>query len=154
LPAPPELEALLASLAGELEVCREPWWLIGSAAMAVHGAAVEVRDVDLLLGLEDAESFLAGRGIAAEPGVPDDLFASTVFARWPEPPFMVELFAGFRVRDRAAWRALVPATRETHRIGGAHLFVPSVEELIAWGRLFGRSKDRAREPLLRALLAD
>ena len=156
MPAPPELEPalaeLLASLPGELAACREPWWLIGSAAMAVHGAPAAVRDVDLLLEVGDAEMFLSRRGMAAEAGVPSDLCASTVFASWREPPFTVELFAGFRLRDGDRWRPLVPETREERPIGHTTVFVPSVAELITWGRLFGRPKDRAREPLLQALL--
>ena len=148
---PPELARLLGSLAVQVGACRHPWWLIGSAAMAVHGAAVEVRDVDLLLGIADAKAFSARRGVAPEPGVPSDLFFSAVFAALPAPPYTIELFAGFRVRDGTSWRPLVPETREMHSIGGASIFVPSVAELIAWGRLFGRSKDAAREPLLQAL---
>jgi hypothetical protein len=156
LPAPPELEPALAelldSLAGELASCREPWWLIGSAAMAVHGAEVDVGDVDLLLGEADAEALLSRRGMAAEPGRPSELFSSAIFASWQAPPFAVELFACFRLRDGDGWRPLLPRTRETHRVGDTAVFVPSIGELIAWGRLFGRSKDKAREPLLQALL--
>lgn len=156
MPAPPDLPpaltALLASLAAELAPCREPWWLIGSAAMALHGAPVEVRDVDLLLGLADAEAFLATRGTTAQRGTPSELFSSEIFASLPAPPYTIELFAGFRVREGANWRSLVPQTREARPVGGPRVFVPSVAELIAWGRLFGRSKDAAREPLLQALL--
>ena len=149
----PALAELLAALAGELGACRRPWWLIGSAAMAVHGAAVEVRDVDLLLDRDDAEAFLSRRGIAAAPGVPSGLFASALFGAWEKPPYRVEVFAGFRLREGGAWVALVPETREQHRVGGACLYLPSVAELIAWGRRFGRGKDAAREPLLQALVA-
>jgi hypothetical protein len=156
LPAPPEIEPalarLVASLAGELGSCRDPWWLIGSAAMAVHGAPVEVRDVDLLLGEADAEALLGRRGLAAEPGTPSTIFSSAIFASWPAPPYTVELFAGFRLRHGGGWRPLLPETREMLRVGDTCVFVPAVAELIAWGRLFGRGKDLAREPLLRALL--
>jgi hypothetical protein len=148
----PALARVLGALAAELGACREPWWLIGSAAMAVHGAPVEVRDVDLLLGRPDAEAFLARRGMAAKAGVPSELFSSALFAAWPSPPFTVELFAGFRVREGKGWRRLAPETREMLEIGDASICVPGIAELIAWGRLFGRSKDAAREPLLRALL--
>jgi hypothetical protein len=150
---PPALAGLLAALAGELGACRRPWWLIGSAAVAVHGAAVEVRDVDLLLDPADAEAFLSRRGIAAAPGIPSSLFASALFAAWQEPPYQVEVFAGFRLREGGAWVPLVPETREQHEVRGACVYLPSVAELIAWGRRFGRAKDAAREPLLQALLA-
>jgi hypothetical protein len=152
LPAPPELEAALAGLAAELAACGEPWWLIGSAAMAVHGAAVEVRDIDLLMSETDAEALLAGRGLAAVPGTPGELFSSAIFASWVAPPFAIELFAGFCLRHGAGWQPLTPTTREAHRVGNTTIFVPSVAELIAWGRQFGRPKDKAREPLLKALL--
>ena len=149
---PPALAALIASLGEEMSACAEPWWLIGSAAMAVHGAPVEVRDVDLLLGLADAGAILRARGLAPQAGTPGELFHSAVFGSWQAAPYIVELFAGFRLRDGDGWRLLVPATREMRSIGNASVFVPSVPELIAWGRLFGRGKDKAREPLLRALL--
>jgi hypothetical protein len=126
--------------------------LIGSAAMAAHGAGVNVRDVDLLLSEGDARLFLARRGLPVAPGTPSELFASDIFATWAAPPHTVELFAGFRVRQGDSWQPLAPGTREAHCIGNAPVFVPSVAELIAWGRLFGRSKDKAREPLLNALL--
>jgi hypothetical protein len=149
---PPALAQLLGSLAAELGACREPWWLIGSAAMAVHGAAVEVADVDLLLAVADAQAFLDRRGVAAEAGTPNDIFSSAVFATLPAPPFTVELFAGFRVRGADGWRPLVPETRQMVPIADSTVFVPSIAELIEWGRLFGRPKDAAREPLLQALL--
>ena len=150
----PELAALLVALAGELACCRDPWWVIGSAAMALHGASpLEVADVDLLLGPADAAAVLDRRGIAAVPGTADGRFHSDIFGRWTAPPRAVELFGGFKVRSGGAWREIVPETREAKRVGGSTLFVPSVGELIALGRLFGRSKDAAREPLLLKLLA-
>jgi hypothetical protein len=146
------LAATLADLGGELAGCTEPWWLIGSAAMALHGAPVEVRDVDLLLAPADARAVLRRRGLAADPGSPSTLFSSDVFGSWQAPPHQVELFAGFKVRTGGSWHELVPETRQTLLVNGVALFVPSVEELIAWGRLFGRTKDSQREPLLAALL--
>ena len=151
MPATAELAPALAVLATELRACGEPWWLIGSAAMAAHGAPVPVRDIDVLLGLTDAAALLTARGLAAA-GVPDGRFRSELFASWDAAPFTVELFAGFHVRDGDGWRRLVPETREARNIGNVEVFVPAIAELIAWGRLFDRPKDREREPLLRALL--
>jgi hypothetical protein len=81
LPATAELAPALAVLATELRACGEPWWLIGSAAMAAHGAPVPVRDIDVLLGLTDAAALLTARGLAAA-GVPDGRFRSELFASW------------------------------------------------------------------------
>jgi hypothetical protein len=148
----PALAALLAEIGRELAGCAEPWWLIGSAAMAVHGAPVAVRDIDILLAPDDACALLDRRGFPVEPGAPSALFRSDIFACWEAPPYHVELFAGFHVRDVQGWRELVPETREARTVDGVALFVPAVAELIAWGRLFGRDKDVVREPLLTALL--
>ena len=71
----PPLPAALATtfdLVGRASVSAcDPWWLIGSAAMALPGAAVEVGDVDLLTSPAVAESFckaLDGVAIARHLG--------------------------------------------------------------------------------------
>ena len=149
----PGLAALLRRLAGKLESCRDPWRVIGSAAMALHGAApIAVADVDLLLSRRDARAQLEERGLSVAPGAANGRFRSEIFARWECPPMGVEMFAGFHVRTGAGWLELVPETREPIMLDGAILFVPSVAELIAFGRLFGRPKDVEREPLLLQLL--
>lgn len=149
----PRLTALLRRLAGDLGACRDPWWVIGSAAMALHGASpVAVADVDLLLGRDDAAAQLERNGLAAAPGEEDGRFRSELFGRWHSPPYTVEMFAGFHIRTASGWREIVPETREPISVGSAILFVPAVSELIALGRLFGRAKDAEREPLLLKLL--
>lgn len=147
----PSLSASLVELGSALGDCRGPWWVIGSAAMALHGAAVEVRDVDVLVSLHDARWLLERRGLPASPGTADERFRSEIFGRWEAGQRTVELFAGFKVRCAGEWQELLPQTRECKPIGATSLFVPSIAELIAWGRLFGRPKDAARETLLRAL---
>jgi hypothetical protein len=148
-----KLVAALERLADELAECAQPWWLIGSAAAALHGAReVVVGDIDLLVDRTDAGAILARRRIVAEPGIPDARFRSDVFASWAEGAYRVELFAGFCLRSAGGWRELVPQTRQAVEVGPARLFVPCVAELIAWGRLFGRTKDAEREMLLRPLL--
>jgi hypothetical protein len=144
----PALAAALEETVAALGDCRDLWWLIGSAAMALHGAAVEVRDLDVLVSRRDARSLLERRGLPIGPGQADERFHSEIFGRWDAGGRAVELFAGFKVRSAGEWQELLPQTRECKRIGAASLFVPSVAELIAWGRLFGRPKDAARESLL------
>eukprot|EP01042_Synura_sphagnicola_P034499 gene34499-44255_t len=52
LPAP--LIETLASVAAIMETAQEPWWIIASAAAALHGAKpITVADVDVLLSVED-----------------------------------------------------------------------------------------------------
>jgi hypothetical protein len=147
----PALAAALQETASALGACAEPWWLIGSAAMALHGAAVDVRDIDVLASRRDAAALLRARGLPVRPGREDERFRSDIFGSWDSGTRGVEIFAGFHVRTAEGWRELLPQSRECRRIGATAVFIPSVVELIAWGRLFARPKDAQREVLLRGL---
>lgn len=78
------------------------------------------------------------------PGVPDQLFQSSLFARWPAPGLPVEFMAGLHLHGRP----LTIQSRETRTLGAAILFVPPHAELIAMFPTFGRPKDIARADLL------
>ena len=55
----PSLRQSLAMLAGAVADAADDWWIIGSSAVALHGANVQrVRDVDLLMSANDAERLL------------------------------------------------------------------------------------------------
>ena len=55
----PSLRHSLAMLAGAVADAADDWWIIGSSAVALHGANVQrVRDVDLLMSANDAERLL------------------------------------------------------------------------------------------------
>jgi hypothetical protein len=149
----PALAAALQETVAALRACEEPWWLIGSAAMALHGAAVDVRDIDVLASRRDAAALLQARGLPVRPGREDERFRSEIFGSWSTGARGVEIFAGFHVRTAGGWRELLPQSRECRRIGVTAVFVPSVAELIAWGRLFDRPKDAQREALLRDLVS-
>ena len=65
----------------------EAWWIIGSAAVALHGVDPgSIGDLDVLLGAADARRLLPTLGVEALPGRPDARFRSTIFARWTAPP--------------------------------------------------------------------
>jgi hypothetical protein len=125
--------------------------VIGSAAMALHGAAVQVGDIDLLMSRADAARLLELHGRVPAEGSAHDKFRSEVFGRLELSGYTVEVMGGFYVCDGAEWREVMPRSRTAFRVGGAELFAPSVEELIEMCRLFGRPKDAEREQLLRAL---
>jgi hypothetical protein len=123
---------------------RDPWWIIGSAAMALHGVeGLEVGDIDLLASRRDAAALLGAKGGA--PGEPGGRFRSDIFGRWRAGAYSVDVMGGFRFDGRE----LVPRTRVER--GG--LFVPAVEELIAMCETFGRPKDAERAARLRDFLA-
>ena len=149
------MDAALASALGQVaeaaEAAREPWWIIGSAAMALHGAVLTVGDVDLLMSRSDAAELLTRCGVAPGPGSQHDRFRSDVFGQLRLGRYTVEVMGGFHVHDGAKWCPVVPASRVLAQLGHAELFVPSVADLVAMCRLFGRPKDAQREGLLLAL---
>jgi hypothetical protein len=134
------LSTTLAQIARTMADAREPWWIIGSAAVVLHGAATSVADVDVLCGEADARTLIASLGGEVLASDVDPVFRSAVFGRCATTSLPVEVMAGLTVRG-----ALVRlATREW--IGG--VAAPSREELAALLRTFGREKDLARAALL------
>jgi len=145
----PALADTLAMVAEAASGAMEPWWIIGSAAVVLHGRAVpHVKDVDLLMSAGDAEVLL--RRVGAQPGrgEADERFRSTVFGCWTGPPIPIEVFGGFSVAVAGRWRDVFLSTRESVSVGGARVFVPSVEELVRLLHSFGRPKDLERAQLL------
>ncbi len=137
----PALKRALAMAAEAMAVAGDDWWIIGSAAVALHGArSVAARDVDVLLSVADARRILPGLGVPLTPGVADNRFRSDYYCKWAAPPIPVDFMAGFHVYGVA----LVPATR----LAISGVFVPSRVELLAMLRHFGRDKDLARARLL------
>lgn len=133
----------------------DPWWIIGSAAVALHGGPVpRIKDVDLVMSAADAERFLRRAGVEPRRGTGDGRFRSLVFGTWSSsggraaPPIAVEAFGGFELRAAGAWREVTLETREEMRVGAARVFVPSREELVSLLRSFGRAKDLDRARLL------
>jgi hypothetical protein len=145
-PALAETFALVASAATD---ATDAWWIIGSAAVALHGRNVpHVKDVDLLMSAADAATFLKRTGGAVRAGQADERFRSLVFGLWTMPPIPVEVMGGFSVAGDGGWREVVLATREPVNVAGACVFVPSGEELVRLLRTFGRPKDLERVRLM------
>jgi hypothetical protein len=152
--------SLPTSLAETLEIvgrashdARDPWWVIGSAAMALHGADVEAGDVDLLTSLSDARALCGAMDGVRVVRPPSDRFRSAMLVEILGAPLRIEIMAGFEVRAEGRWTTVAPLTRR-QVIWNAHsLFVPDVIELAALCRTFGRPKDLARARMLDALVA-
>lgn len=148
------LAETLSMIAQAVQDAQDPWWLIGSAAVALHGAKVaHLKDVDLMMSARDADAFLRRVKAHRERAESSDRFSSHVFGIWGEPPIPVEAFGGFRVANGGVWREVLLSTREPIRVGKATVFVPAARELITLLRAFGRPKDLERANLLRALAA-
>lgn len=150
LPAP--LVETFGSVAAIMATARDPWWIIASAAAALHGASpITVADVDVLLSVEDISRILPVLGIEPYQGPPNPLFRSKILAKWPAAPVPVDLMAGFEHRVGEAWHPVRPATRQAVTVGAATVYVPRRDELRQIIAGFGRPKDLERARLLAAL---
>lgn len=142
------LRATLGTVAALLEGTRRPWWIIGSAAVVLHGAATDVSDVDVLLDPADAIDVLRRLGVEPRAGEPDGRFSSAVFHRWTGASLPVELMGGLHVAVDGEWRRVAPRGRAMVEAAGRPVFVPTRDELHDLLVSFGREKDRARAALL------
>ncbi len=144
------LVASLKAVAAVMDGARNPWWVIGSAAVALHGAdAGPVADVDVLLSIDEAERLLPALGIAVRRGSAHPDFRSRIFGHWTGAPLPIEFMAGFCHRSGAVWREVWLATREPIGIDDVTVFVPGLTELRRLLKDFGRPKDLARAAALR-----
>ncbi len=145
----PALRQTLVAVAEGFSTADDPWWIISSAAVALHGAGpIEVRDVDVLASERDAQRFLHAQGIAAAEGPASTLFRSRVFGEWRANPLPVEIIAAFQIWRIDRWETVRPITREAVDLDGWRLFVPSRGELTAMLKAFARPKDFERAELL------
>ena len=148
---PEPLRQTLNMVADMTAPAADPWWVISSAAVALHGAAVDdVRDVDLLMSARDAALALTRVGVEPRPGQATEQFRSAIFGTWHGPPLPVEIFGDFDFAGPDGWSRVAPATREPVAVGDRILFVPSAAELRQMLIGFGRPKDLARARLLPA----
>jgi len=146
------LAETLSMLAQAVQDAEDDWWLIGSAAVVLHGGQVPLlKDVDLMMSARDAEAVLRRVGGKRGGAEPSERFQSDIFGVWSEPPVPIEIFGGFRLATGGAWREVSFATREPVAVGSAHVFVPSAAELVRLLHSFGRAKDLERAARLAQL---
>ncbi|MFK3889879.1 hypothetical protein [Sphingomonas sp. NPDC079357] len=137
-------DAALAQVATALRPARDPWWVIGSAAVRLHGAETSVADIDVLVSARDAARLLGAWPGAVTIGAASNRFRSSPFARLNGAALPVEVMADLELCTDGVWRRVSPATR----VAVAGVFVPARDELAAILRAFGRGKDLVRAALL------
>ena len=136
-------------VAQAMREARDPWWVISSAAVALHGVVpITVADVDVVTSVEDARRVMTRLGVAPAKESASLLFRSAVFGQWMAPPLMVEIMAGFHVATASGWTEVLPRTRVPIGVEEATIYVPRRDELAEMLRLFGRPKDDERIRLL------
>jgi hypothetical protein len=66
--------------------------------VALHGVTpIEVRDVDVLMSVGDAQQLMDALGVVPIEDGESSIFRSTLFGRWETPPLVVEIMAEFHV---------------------------------------------------------
>ncbi|MEG8043073.1 hypothetical protein QP164_10115 [Sphingomonas sp. LR59] len=144
-----DLRETLVMTVDVMRDARDPWWVISSAAVALHGVApIEVGDVDVLMSVGDARRAMDGLGVVPTKDRASSLFRSTLFGRWETPPLVVEIMAGFHVTTSAGWTEVLPRTRVSVSLDRRVVYVPDRAELAAILSMFGRPKDFERVRLL------
>lgn len=148
----PELAKGLQALAAAMADATDPWWIIGSAAVALHGAeGLTVADIDLLTSRAEALRLAAAWGATPDPPGDSTLFRSAVHFEHRLVGATIDVMADLEVNAPDGWTVLRPASRVTVPVGAATLYAPDRAELIEILRLFGRPKDLARAALLRTV---
>ena len=144
-----DLRETLVMTADAMRDAQDPWWVISSAAVALHGVVpIEVGDVDVLMSVLDALRAMDRLGVVPIKDGASSLFRSTLFGRWESPPLVVEIMAAFHVATSAGWTEVLPRTRVSLPLDGRVVYVPDRAELAAILRMFGRPKDFERVRLL------
>lgn len=142
---------LMATLAGLMPIARacfrDPWWVIGSAAMQLAGVeGPEPNDVDLLCSARDAdalaEAWAAHRDDHHRPA--DDGRFRSRFARFAHLPMPLEVMGDLEVRVADDWQPVRVASEWRVEVNGHAISVPALSEQQRILTLFGREKDLAK----------
>jgi hypothetical protein len=146
-------EALVASVPDLHRHCRDPWSVIGSAAVRLAGASVTVADVDVLTSVRDAQALgerwrTRLQSTIAAAGA--ERFRSR-FARFAFPGLAVEIMGGLEVSNGSGWLPVTLGEIVTVDVAGLRVPIPAVREQIRVLESFGRPKDRQRAALLKSL---
>jgi hypothetical protein len=133
--------------------CRDPWHVIGSAAVRLAGADATVADLDLLTSAADAdrlaEAWAARRESAYRPAGADR-FRSR-FGRYRFAAMPVEVMGALELDPGDGWQPVTVGEATIVRVDGIDVPVPTIAEQIRILESFGRPKDLERAALLRAL---
>lgn len=135
-----------------LEVTSDPWWILGSAAVALLGGEPgQVKDIDVLVSNRDALALMSFYGLKNGADGGNQLFRSEYFLRPEIGDAAIEIMSGFSVCSEANWVTIMPETRLAIGLGGTTVFVPDANEQISLLRLMGRAKDQSRIEALKSL---
>ena len=104
----PDAVRTLVAVADALQEARDDWWLIGGSAVALHGLAIDIADVDVLMSARDMHRLIARFHLAPQQGVPVKKVRSDIWVRWTGLPLSVDLMTGLHVRTGETGRGSRP----------------------------------------------
>lgn len=141
--------ATIVRLAEFLEDTSDPWWILGSAAIALSGVDPGgVRDIDVLVSKRDAIGLMQ---IRALPNVADgggERFKSEIFLRPALGDVSVEVMANYVIGQGNGWWPVELRTRQPVSVGAMTVYVPELLEQIELLERLGRPKDLCRIRLI------
>ena len=146
-------EVITATMPQLHQHCRDPWAVIGSAAVVLAGADIDIADLDLLTSIDDAERLItlwqSKLDTSYTPGAADR-FRSR-FARFRFPGMPVEVMGGLELYGAQGWQAVQVNDIVHVNYAGIAVPIPARTEQIRILESFGRPKDLQRTEVLRAL---
>jgi len=132
-----------------MTIAQDDWWIIGSAAVAMHGADPgPMSDIDVLLSIRDLDALYERLPLEDTRDSRKGQFLSERFGVWRELAMPVEFMAGFKQEIDGFWTEVTLSTRQQIQIADRNLFVPERAELISLLQQFGRPKDLRRAAAL------
>jgi hypothetical protein len=134
---------------------RDPWWIIGSAAMALTGVHdIAPQDIDVLCSREDAlrlqAAWMPHADLAYRPQ--DEARFRSTFARFTHLPMPLEVMGDLEVMTAEGWRPLQVLDDTIVGFDAHAVRVPTFAEQQRIFTLFGRPKDLAKAACIAAFL--
>jgi len=126
---------------------RDPWWIIGSAAMTLAGVAgVVPQDIDVLCSRQDAlrlrEAWSDHVDTDYRPA--DETRFRSAFARFVHLPMPVEVMGGLELMTEAGWQPVRVHDDMRIDIASVAVRIPTRQEQRRILLAFGRGKDLAK----------
>ena len=119
---------------------RDPWWIIGSAAMTLAGVAgIVPQDIDVLCSRQDAL-----RLREAWRDHVDTAYRPAAFTRFVHLPMPVEVMGGLELMTEAGWQPVRVHDDMRVDIAGVAVRIPTRQEQRRILLAFGRGKDLAK----------
>lgn len=139
----------LETLAEDMAESHNPWWIFGSAAVALHGSAEgPLKTIDVAVSPGDFRRLVATHG-PSNKGFSSPLLRARQLLSLEIDGVHARIMHVPEVHAQGRWHAIRPATRLAFRVNDATLYTPERAELIALLELAGTKRDLAAAARLR-----